>query len=202
MKNKGFQAIVIILLLGLIGSLGYMLIKGPEEKIGVIKKAPDFELTNVDGKKMSLADTAGKARLVYFYFSTCPDVCSPTTYTISKIQDKLVEKGVFGTKTAFLSISFDPKKDTQAQSQQFANRFHYDPKGWFFLRGEDETAMMELAQKYGIMVVKDAGADTFSHTNYILLVDGKGDIRTYYNGSDVDLDLDKVVNDLIKISKE
>ncbi|MDQ1912077.1 SCO family protein [Paenibacillus sp. GD4] len=202
MKNKGFQAIVIILLLGLIGSLGYMLIKGPEEKIGVIKKAPDFELTNVDGKKMSLADTAGKARLVYFYFSTCPDVCSPTTYTISKIQDKLVEKGVFGTKTAFLSISFDPKKDTQAQLQQFANRFHYDPKGWFFLRGEDETAMMELAQKYGIMVVKDAGADTFSHTNYILLVDGKGDIRTYYNGSDVDLDLDKVVNDLIKISKE
>jgi protein SCO1 len=202
MKNKGFQTIVIILLLGLIGSLGYMLIKGPEEKIGVIKKAPDFELTNVDGKKMSLADTAGKARLVYFYFSTCPDVCSPTTYTISKIQDKLVEKGVFGTKTAFLSISFDPKKDTQAQLQQFANRFHYDPKGWFFLRGEDETAMMELAQKYGIMVVKDAGADTFSHTNYILLVDGKGDIRTYYNGSDVDLDLDKVVNDLIKISKE
>jgi protein SCO1 len=200
MKNKGFQTIIIVLLLGLIGSLGYMLVQGPEEKMGVIKKAPDFQLTNLDGKPMTLADTNGKVKLVYFYYSTCPDVCSPTTYTLSKIQDKLVEKGVFGSKTAFLSITFDPTKDTPEQLNQFASRFHYDPKGWFFLRGE-EAYSMELAQKYGILVVKDA-AGTFTHTNYILLVDGKGDIRTYYNGSDVDLDLDKIVADMIKLTKE
>ncbi|CAG7659117.1 SCO family protein [Paenibacillus allorhizosphaerae] len=201
MQKNGFKIIVMVLLVGLIGTFGYMLMKGPDQKIGVLQKAPDFKLENLDGKQVSLGDTAGKAKLIYFFYSTCPDVCQPTTFTLSKIQDKLVEKGVFGTKTALMSITFDPTKDTTTQLKEFSQRFHADYKGWYFLRGE-EASVIDLAKKFGVLVVKDPKTETYTHSNLFLLVDGKGDLRTYYSGNDEDLDVDKVVADLVKISKE
>lgn len=199
MQNSGFRILVIVLLLALIGTLGYMLLKGPESKLDVIQKAPDFKLQNLDGKDVTLADTAGKAKLVYFFFSTCPDVCPPTTYSLSKVQDQLVSKGIFGTKTAILSISFDPTKDTPQQLKDFSSRYHADYKGWYFLRGE-EAATMELAKKFGVLVTKDAQGN-FTHMNWVLLVDGKGNLRNYYDGSDPDI-VDKVMKDIIPLSKE
>jgi protein SCO1/2 len=200
-QSNGFKIVVVVLLLAMIGVFSYMLLKGDDQKMGVIKKAPDFTLDNIDGKKVSLADLSGKVKLVYFFYSTCPDVCSPTTYTISKIQDELVKKGGFGDKTAIVSITFDPTKDTTEQLKEFSGRFHADPKGWFFLRSGDEAAQMDLAQKFGVTVIKDKG-DTFTHNNVILLVDKKGDLRTYYVGNDPDLDVVKVAEDMIKLTKE
>lgn len=202
LQKNGFKLIVIVLLLAMIGTLGYMVLKGnsASSKMEVIKKAPDFKLDNIDGKSISLAELAGRSKLVYFFYSTCPDVCQPTTYNLSKVQDALVKKGVFGDKTAIVSISFDPTKDTTAQLQQFSKSFHADPKGWYFLRG-DEAATIDLAQKYGVMVVKDQQGQ-FTHSNLILLVDKKGDMRRYYAGNDADLDVDKIAQDLIELSKE
>jgi protein SCO1/2 len=202
LQKNGFKLLVMVLLLAMIGTLGYMVLKGnnPSTKLEVMKKAPDFKLDNIDGKPISLAELSGRAKLVYFFYSTCPDVCQPTTYTLSKVQDALVKKGVFGDKTAIVSITFDPTKDTTAQLQQFSKSFHADPKGWYFLRGE-EAAAMDLAQKFGVMVVKDKDGQ-FTHNNVILLVDKKGDLRTYYNGSDPDLDVDKIAQDMIGLSKE
>lgn len=200
-QKNGFKIVVIVILLAMIGVFSYMLMKGNEEKMGVIKKAPDFKLENIDGKQVGLStDLAGKVKLVYFFFSTCPDVCPPTTYSLSKVQDQLVKKGVFGNETAIASISFDPTKDTVAQLKEFSSRYHPDYKGWYFLRGE-ESATMELANKFGVMVVKDQQG-TFSHNNVILLVDKKGDLRTYYNGNDADLNIERIADDMIKLTKE
>ncbi|MFE5323982.1 SCO family protein [Paenibacillus sp. NPDC056579] len=200
-QKNGFKIVVIVVLLAMIGVFSYMLMKGSEEKMGVIKKAPDFKLENIDGKQVGLSsDLAGKVKLVYFFFSTCPDVCPPTTYSLSKVQDQLVKKGVFGDKTAIASISFDPTKDTVAQLKEFSSRYHPDYKGWYFLRGE-EAATMDLANKFGVMVVKDQQG-TFSHNNVILLVDKKGDLRTYYNGNDADLNIERIADDMIKLTKE
>ncbi len=201
MQKTGFKIVVMVLLVGLIATLAYMLVKGPEKKIGVLKKAPDFKLENLDGRTVTLADTAGKAKLVYFYFSHCPDVCPPTTYNLSKIQDVLVKKGVFGTKTALLSITFDPTRDTPERLKEFSGRFHPDYKGWYFLRG-DEAYTIDLAKKFDVLVAKDPKTGDFTHTNLFLLVDGKGDVRTYYSGNDENIDIEGIANDLIQVSKE
>jgi len=200
-QSKWFKIMVVVLLLAMIGTFAYMLMKGKEQKLDVIKKTPDFQLENLDGKKVGSADLAGKVKLVYFFYSTCPDVCPPTTYTLSKIQDQLVKKGGFGDKTALVSITFDPTKDTPAQLKEFSGRYHPDYKGWYFLRGE-EAATLDLAQKFGLMVIKDPQGGTFTHQNFILLVDKKGDLRSYYDGSDADLNIDKIVQDMMGLTKE
>jgi protein SCO1/2 len=200
LQKNGFKLIVTLLLLAMIGTFGYMLLKGKDTKLDIIKKTPDFKLENIDGKQVGSADLAGKAKLVYFFYSTCPDVCLPTTYTISKIQDSLVKKGVFGDKTAIVSITFDPTKDTTAQLKEFSKSYHADPRGWYFLRGE-EAATIDLAQKFGVMVVKDKQGQ-FTHSNFILLVDKKGNLRSYYTGDDPNLDVEKVTQDMIGLTKE
>ncbi|UUZ83991.1 SCO family protein [Paenibacillus sp. P26] len=200
LQKNGFKLVVMVLLVALIAVFAYMLLKGPKKTYDIIQKAPDFKLQNLDGKEVTLADTAGKGKLVYFFYSTCPDVCPPTTYTLSKVQDVLEKKGAFGTKTAILSITFDPTKDTTEQLKQFSSRYHPDYKGWYFLRGE-EQATMDLAKKFGVLITKDQQGN-FTHMNWILLVDGKGNLRNYFRGDDPDLDVEKIANDMIQVSKD
>ncbi|AFC28031.1 electron transporter SCO1/SenC [Paenibacillus mucilaginosus 3016] len=201
MQSSAFRIVIIILLLGLIGTLGYMLWQGNQKQIDVIKPAADFKLENVDGQEVTLSGTQGKARLVYFFFSTCPDVCPPTTYNLSKVQNVLKEKGVFGTKTALMSISFDPTNDTRERLKEFGDRFQADYSGWYFLRG-DEKYVIDLAKQYEVLVVKNPKDGSFTHSNLWLLVDAKGQIRTYYKGDAEDLDIEQVAKDLIQISKD
>ena len=84
-------------------------------EIPEIREIQSFSMENVDGRNISLADTQGKVRLFYFYFTSCPDVCPITTFTLSQVQDLLKEDGTFGDKASFVSISFDPKVDTRSK---------------------------------------------------------------------------------------
>lgn len=107
-----------------------------KEKLPVIREVGDFTMENVDGATVSRDDTAGQVRLMYFYFTSCPDVCPVTTFLLSQIQDELKkEEGVFGEKVSFVSISFDPETDTREKIKEFGDRFYADYDGWYFLRG-------------------------------------------------------------------
>jgi protein SCO1/2 len=166
----------------------------------VIKQAPSFQLTDIEGKNVSMADGQGKVRLVYFFYSNCPDVCSPTTYFMSQVQQGLMDKKAWGTKTAFYSITIDPVRDTPQQLADFSGHFRKAKDNWYFLRG-DEQATWDLAAAYGVSAVKDKDGN-FMHSNVIVLVDKKGYIRNYYNASDENLDPASIVNDMIDLSKE
>ncbi|WP_164821622.1 SCO family protein [Paenibacillus koleovorans] len=151
-------------------------------KLPVIKKAPDFKLESSDGTQAGLADSNGKIRLVYFFWSTCPDICQPTTYELSKVQEELQKEGMMGTDVAMYSISFDPDKDTAKQLASYSTRFQKDTTNWKFLRGE-EKAMRDLANSYAVSVYKNPDG-TFLHTNSIALVDRDGNIRKYITSDD------------------
>jgi protein SCO1 len=163
------------------------------------KPAVDFSLQNVDGRNVTLKDTDGMARLVYFYYATCPDVCQPTTYLLSQVQDELKKKGSFGKNTAILSITFDPERDTTEKLKDFAKLYHADLNGWYFLRG-DEKYSLDLTAKWEIGVQKQPNGD-IAHTNIIFLVDKKGQIRHYYNANQLDLDKDVIVRDMLALAK-
>lgn len=167
-------------------------------------EAYDFTLENTDGRMVSLSDEAGKARLVYFFFSHCPDICLPTTAMLSKVQEQLQEKGVFGDKSMLYSISFDPDRDTRERLQQVADGYGADPAGWLFLRGDEET-IKQVTQNYKIMAVKDPSGN-FIHSNIFTLVDKDGRIRKIYNASDMDdvvsgRLIDGIVADMVKLAK-
>ncbi|MFF2480795.1 SCO family protein [Paenibacillus sp. NPDC058071] len=195
-----------IAVLALCAAMGiYLLITNlsqNDEKMPIQKAAPAFELSDIDGNEVSLASTNGKARLVYFYFANCPDVCPPTTFLLSETQDLLEKKGVLGKSAEMISITFDPERDTPEVIRAFAERNFAEPNnGWRFLRGEGD-ATIQLAQDFGVGVKKDEVNKSFIHFNTITLVDKDGQIRKWINGSDENLTPEMLADDLIRLAKE
>jgi protein SCO1 len=190
--------VAVLLILG--ATILYQSLSNKTTKFNYDKPGTDFTLQNLDGKNVTLKDTDGKVRLVYFYYASCPDVCPATTYLLSQVQDKLKEKKAFGTKTAIYSITFDPVKDTTEALKEFSDRFHADLSGWYFLRG-DETYSLELAKKWEIGVFRGENGD-LTHTNVIFLVDKNGQIRHYYNPNDLDLDAATIARDMLSLAKK
>lgn len=180
LQRYGFPLFVLALCVALGLYLWYSLNK--EEELPVNGVAPAFTYTDVDGNNVSLADSDGKVRLLYFFFAFCPDVCPPTTAIMSQVQDELKEEGLFGNKVQFLSVTIDPTRDTPEVLTEFADRFDADSQGWSFLRG-DEQATFDLAEAYKMMAGKDKDGN-FYHSNLIVLIDQKGQIRDWISAND------------------
>ncbi|MDQ0060697.1 SCO family protein [Paenibacillus harenae] len=199
LKKHSFKIAVLALCaaMGIYLLLTYVI--KPEAPLPVEMAAPAFELTDVDnGDKVSLESTKGKARIVYFYFANCPDVCPPTTFMLSEVQEKLDKAGTLGTKAELISITFDPVRDTPEVIKAFAERNFVQPEGWKFLRGDDEEQTIKLARDFGVSVAKSPDG-TFAHMNVITIVDQDGQIRKWINGSDEKVTSDTIVDDLNKL---
>lgn len=181
LQRYGFSLIV----LGICIVMGYYIIaqQNKGDELPVVKPGTEFSYLDTDGNTVSLSGTNGKARLLYFFFANCPDVCPPTTALMSQVQDVLKKDGVFGDKVQFLSVTIDPAHDTPEVLKDYAKRFDTDPNGWKFLRG-DEKETAKLAEKYDILVYKDPKTGDFSHMNLIVLLDKDGQIREWINVND------------------
>lgn len=156
-----------------------------KESYPKLGQVSSFTMENVDGSSVSLEDTAGKTRLFYFYFTSCPDVCPVTTFNLSEVQELLKEDGTFGKDASFVSISFDPEVDTTETIKAFADRFKVDYSGWYFLRGDAEETKQLARESFKILIEKDK-EDNFVHANLIALVDKDNTIRKMYNASDTE----------------
>lgn len=171
-----------------------------EETLPVLMAAPSFSLTDIDGNEVSLESTNGKARIVYFYFANCPDVCPPTTFLLSQAQELMKKEGLLGKEAEIISITFDPERDTPEAIRAFAERNFADLSGgWLFLRGDDEAEALALAKSFGVGVQKDEATGQFGHFNLITLVDKQGQIRKYINGSEESLTAETIVDELKKL---
>lgn len=201
LKKHWFKLGFVVLVLVIAVGMAYQMNAQPAQpEFKNRGEAPSFTLDNMDGSQVSLEDSHGKVRLVYFYFSTCPDVCMPTTALLAEVQAKLEKKNALGEKAVMLSISFDPENDTEERLQEYSSYFQADPEAWFFLRGDSEEEMKELAYQYKIGVEKDDKGN-FIHNNNIILVDKQGDLRHFYS-VDLDLTAEQIANDMIALFKE
>ncbi|WP_231573923.1 MULTISPECIES: SCO family protein [Paenibacillus] len=184
---KRYKWTWLLLLLALIMA-GYLAVNSlnlGKEKLPVIGEVQDFSLENVNGDQITLADTQGKARLVYFFFTQCPDVCPITTFLLSQTQKILVEDGSFGKDTEFVSISFDPKNDTREAIKTFADRFQANYDGWYFLRGDQEEVRKLATDSFKVLIAGNS-KENFVHANRIALVDRDNRLRALYDAGDTE----------------
>ena len=68
-----------------------------------------YELTDSTGARVRTEDLLGKVTLMYFGFTSCPDIC-PTT--LSQIKVALQELGPEAEKVQVFLVSVDPDRDT------------------------------------------------------------------------------------------
>jgi protein SCO1 len=211
--SKWFKGGILVVLLAIIASFGYKLWANADSgsnSLRPLKDAkgadirqyiPSFELQSADGRMVKSSEFDGKVKLVYFFFSNCPDVCPMTTQYLAQVQEEMKKNDLFGAKANILSISFDPQRDTPERLKQFSQSYGADPSGWVFMRGQDEASIKSLAEKFGVGVIKDEKGN-FMHTNVVFLVDKHGVIRADYDAQDPALKPEMIVKDMKKIAKE
>jgi protein SCO1/2 len=152
--------------------------------------AKDFSLHDHNGKLRTLADFKGKAVVVFFGFTQCPDVCPTTMMEMSNVMKAL---GPDAERVQVLFVTVDPERDTAALLAQYVPAF--DP-GFLGLRGdlaETEKTAKEFKVFYQKVPGKTPGSYTVDHTAGSYVFDPQGRIRLFIRHGQ---GIDPIVQDL------
>lgn len=138
--------------------------------------APDFALRDQHGRVVRVSRERGKAVLITFLYTHCPDVCPLTAVNLNTALGLL---GRARHDVTVLAVSVDPKGDTPAAVTAFVRSHHLRPQ-FHYLTGR-AAALERVWRAYQVKAVregKDAGVD---HTLYTLLVDPGGKARVLFD---------------------
>ena len=167
--------------LGLVVGLGYSRLRTHTFHGTVVQSldvAPDFVLLNGDSGAVSLSDFRGKITLLFFGYTSCPDVCPATLAEIARAMKNLDQ---MAEQVQFLMISVDPERDTPQIVGDFARAF--DPR-FVGLSGTPQE-IAAVAEKYGIYYAKAAGSQAsgymMEHTASLLVIDQRGYLKLIYS---------------------
>ncbi len=145
----------------------------------------DFELRDPQGSTRRLADFRGKAVVVFFGYTQCPDVC-PTT--LASLAEAMKQLGPDADRVQVLFITVDPERDTPALLAQYVPAF--DPR-FLGLYGDAE-ATARTAKEFKIIYQKvpgsSAGTYTMDHSAGTYVFDPQGRLRlSVANGQGADV---------------
>jgi len=145
----------------------------------------DFILNSKDGA-VSLEDYRGQLVLMYFGFTSCPDVCPTALSTIAASMRQFSPDLEAQIQPLFVSV--DPDRDTLDNLAQYSAYFHPRMLG---ITGSIET-LDALVKNYGayyrhIPLENSALGYTVDHTSRVYLVGREGQlINTIAHGTSVD----------------
>jgi protein SCO1/2 len=150
-----------------------------------------FELQHVDGVK-TLESFKGKATLLYFGFTTCPDICPLALNKLSKVLDKLSYEQRSKINKVFISVDY--KRDDASKVNEYVKFFAEDYIG---LSGS-ESQIKSMTKKYAVhfefVPLKNSALGyTVDHTSRYFLLNKDGKIVNSY--SDITND-DKFIKQL------
>ena len=138
--------------------------------------AKDFPLPDADGRMRSIKDFQGKAVVVFFGYTQCPDVCPVTLTEIAEAKKLL---GADGAKVQGVLITVDPERDKPELLKAYVANFGPD---FIALRGTPEqTAQVAKDFKvfYRRVEGKAPGTYFMEHSAASFVYDPQGRLRLY-----------------------
>lgn len=141
-----------------------------------VRVLPAVTLTRDDGQPATLSGPQERARLVFFGFTRCPDVCPATLGVLARAWDTLSPQQRQGLEVALVTV--DPAFDTAATLRRYLNGFQAD------FRGYTGSAAQLQAAEQAFYVYAQPGATPTSliHGDQVALVNRQGQfVRVYSN---------------------
>lgn len=167
-----------------IDATGQIVMKGVDT---VFHQIPAFDLIDQNGQPFSSAKTKGKIYVADFFFTRCGTICPKLSTNLTRVQSLFAND----PNILIVSHSVDPKHDSSAVLQKYAQKYDVKSGKWFLLTG-DKKAIYDLAIKGYKLPVADASEydkniksidETFIHSEKLLLIDKEGYIRGIYDGT-------------------
>lgn len=137
----------------------------------------DFVLQDPAGNTRTLGDYKGKAVVIFFGYTQCPDVC-PTT--LSELKAVMTQLGPLANKVQVIFITVDPERDTAEILGQYVPAFDSRFVG---LRPADKAALQKVTKDfkiyYNYIPGQSKGSYTVDHSAGGFVFDPEGQLRLY-----------------------
>ena len=137
------------------------------------RPAPALPLIDDRGAPFDLARLRGKAVLVYFGYTHCPDVCPTTLARLAPVFQAL---GVDRSRTVVLFVTLDPARDDPAALHAYLAAFDPVPVG---LTGS-ASLLNETARRWSVAWRPAQVGAYVDHASVVTLVDPQGRLRVRY----------------------
>ncbi|MBL8950359.1 MAG: SCO family protein [Myxococcaceae bacterium] len=191
MKLEHGALLVVILFGATVVGMGYMVTRthdrrttaaerlahqGESRKLEPLWAAPDFDLPDQRGGRVSKASLQGRPWVVNFIFTTCKSVCPLLTAKMVQLQRRLTEANVH-----FVSVSVDPAHDDVMTLGAYAQKWAPAEKRWSLLATRPDSLAAVLEGFKVTAEAADSGVDPIVHSSIFVLVDAAGVVRGVYD---------------------
>jgi protein SCO1/2 len=157
----------------------------------VLGELPEFLLTSSDLTSVGRDDLLGHPWIADFIFTRCTGMCPLLSSRMLDIQKVLEssEEGAGYDGVKLVSFSVDPEYDSPEVLQAYAGWQGADKDRWLFLTGDWASMRKLVGEGFRLNVSKaESGlvpvGELVTHSDRLVLVDGKGRIRGYYHGTE------------------
>lgn len=163
------------------------------------KDVPDFQLTDQDGKRISIDDYRGKALAITFIYAQCPlpDYCIKMSTNFSDAALRIMGEPEARDRFRLLSISFDPGRDTPERLKSYGLGYlgkdaKPDFTVWQLAVGTDKE-VRAIADFFGLRYEVDENDKAqFNHSLRTAVISPAGKVTKIFAGNEW------TVNDLIR----
>jgi protein SCO1/2 len=141
--------------------------------------APKIELARDNGGSFRLSEQRGNIVLLFFGYTSCPDVCPTTLSELRKVNEKL---GNAADQVRVVYVTVDPERDTPDKIQKYVSIF--DPS-FIGLSGSMEE-LEPVWKEYGVFreveqVESSASGYLVTHSARLYVIDRDGNLRLSYS---------------------
>lgn len=141
---------------------------------------PDFKFHERSGKDITKQDLSRKVWVAGFIFTNCAGTCPLTMSAMHEIQRKFLFKENF----RLVGLTVDPDRDTPEALKEYADKNKADPYKFLFLTGDKKEIQSFIQNGFRLSAAEDKEEGDITHSGKLVLVDGFGKIRGYYDYED------------------
>lgn len=190
-----------LLLIGLVSGTVFLLSK-PAQPRGTTYGEPfppatDFTLTRASGDVFHLSAYRGNFILLFFGYTSCPDVCPTTLAELNLALEELKPEDAEQIKVLFVTV--DPERDTPERTQEYVDHFNTN----FIGLSGTESELAPVWNGFGIFreIVEGSSAAGYlvDHTARVTLIDRDGNLRISFP---YDASVEDIVHDLKLMLRE
>jgi protein SCO1/2 len=140
------------------------------------KPAPPLSLDDSLGHRVNIDSYRGKAVLVLFIYTHCPDICP---LMVGHLHTALHELGSEASKAQIIAVSVDPRGDTPKTVKSFLAAHEMTGKMEYLIGSRPQLERTWNAWGIGANVNKK-NPDVVEHSAEVVGVSGSGKVTTLY----------------------
>ena len=161
-------------------------------ELPIVKPVPKFSFYNQDGELFSEKNLEDKITILDFFFTSGAGPCPIMAYNMKELYHDFSKI----QEIQFVSITVDPKIDSETKLKQYAEvQGVYDSR-WQFLFSDLDS--IKNLKRNGFMLYADELPQ--GHAVKFVLIDQNGFIRKYFDGTD-DASIASLRKDVTNLAK-